>query len=216
MVVSKTNLIVKLNLKTMDSLVYKIPNDYQALNLCYDGEFFWLTPRFGNLVMRWDESSNSYEEIKFPVETEEYALLGGVVIGDSIVFFPHRANYVLRVNRNSLAVTHDFVLENNLKTISTYKYGALVTNSDILLAFLGNRTIQEFDTKTGEMRIHQLKADLDNERKIRLGSQYRRAKGIFSCEGEDLDIDLWMEMFLSDPKTQSVGKKIYEALFEKK
>ena len=219
MVVSRTNLIVRLDLKIMESSVYKIPDNYQALNLCYDGKLFWLTPRFGNFVMCWDESSNLYEKVKLPIEARDSTFLGSGVVGNDIILFPHMADYVLRINRDSLTVTRDIALENYLKAISTHKYGALGTGDGMLLAFLADRSIQEFDTDTGEMRIHQLKADLDEERKIRLASQYRQAQGIVSYEGEDLVVDLWMEMFLTDsqqipkkPETRLAGQKIYEAL----
>ena len=66
MIVSRTNIMVKLDLSTMESLIYKIPYNFHAINLCYDDDFFWIIPFEGEYILRWDEINNRYKKIKAP------------------------------------------------------------------------------------------------------------------------------------------------------
>ena len=201
MVVSRTNLIVKLDMDTMKSVLYKIPGDFRAINLCYDGDFFWIIPMDGTYVIRWDEVRNSYQRIRLPRRAEQFSFLGGGVLGDSIVLFPSMADYVLRIDKHSLNVKNDTVLERYIHDIPTDKYVLLWHESGRIFAFLNNRTVQEFNVITGEMLVHHFSVEFPVEKDIRMKSQYGKNRDVISCEAEDMDVNLWMDIFV-ESKTQ--------------
>ena len=217
MIVSRTNIIVKLDMDTMESSVYRIPYGFRGVNLCYDGEFFWIVPMDGKYIVRWNESTDLYQRISLPKITEQFAFLGGDVVKDSVVLFPSMADYVLRIDRKSLNVTIDEILTQYISDIHTNKYVLLNHETGRIFACLKNRTIQEFDSETGKMTVHNFDVDYTIERDIRMISQYGKEKNIVSYEAEDMNIELWIDIFLQNTSCAEfveervfTGEKIYQ------
>lgn len=132
------------------------------------------------------------------------------------MLFPSMADDVWYVNRHALTVSKDCTMKSIYSDINTDKYHLLRRESIKIFACLKNRIIQEFNTETGEMRVYNLKVNLIKEKKIRINSMLGKSKGVIVKEGEDMDLYLWMKIFLHNNKQTLiisnnglVGKYIY-------
>ena len=166
--------------------------------------------------------NDMFQKVMLPMEAELDAFIGASVIGDRILLFPLMANYVLRIEPHSYKITKDVTLENCIKDIHEDKYNFLQCDTERLIACLKGRTIQKFDVRTGNMENDLFKVNFDEEREIRLLAQYGACKNIISYEAEDMDVCLWMEIFLKSEQSARVeqyvalaGSKTYRMLFDK-
>ena len=148
MMVSDTNLLIKLDVDTMESEIHRLREDYKAVNLCYDGEYFWIVPSVGKYIIRWNEANDVFDEIELPIEIVKYAFIGAGVAGNYVILFPSMANRVFKIDRHSLTVSHYEELENYIKDIRVDKYNAMQLDNERLMTFLTDRTIQEFNVNT--------------------------------------------------------------------
>jgi len=61
-----SNTILVFNMETCNSQIYKAGEDKQIfIDLCFDGEYIWLSPKNSNEIVRWDKVNGKHEIVKF-------------------------------------------------------------------------------------------------------------------------------------------------------
>lgn len=96
------NMVLKFDLESLEYKWLEIGskgNCYSGIS--WDGEYFWLAPRKGTPLVRWN-GENEITEFALPAEVDDRALnfLGVVCMGDEIILPGFTAKYSLIMNKN--------------------------------------------------------------------------------------------------------------------
>ena len=160
------NTILEFNAKTCSSTVYEVGkkgNKYS--NMCFDGEYFWITPRMDSKtpLIKWNPQSNETKEFPdifidndvrgyiSPVYHNGYVQLLPVSIGKS---------FKIDIKTDAITVSDEFTIEhveNHANRTSMAYISVQIFNDNIFVFNRQNNCLIKSNTITGELKEERIK-----------------------------------------------------------
>lgn len=131
--------ILEFDMKTETYNVYDVgSHGYGAA--CRIGNIIWLAPRVGRDIIGWNyENKETIVIEELPEKYNGHSFLGGFSIGDDILFFPERANMVLRLDTKKRTVCEEVTFSELCKNY--FRYYTLRPCTFISARQIGNDSI---------------------------------------------------------------------------
>jgi hypothetical protein len=99
------NAVLQYDMEEEKSLIFEVgESGYSYSGICYDGRYYWLSPRHDTPIVRWDKLNKNYTIYdKFPeeYENEKYSFIDSIYCAGYVWMFPLRSNMVLKINPNT-------------------------------------------------------------------------------------------------------------------
>ena len=107
------NAVVSFDMETCKSKVYEVGSkEYRYTGICFDGEDYWLSPRFGGPIVRWNPETIYKEYGDFPdgFDKDCSGFWNIRYCSDFVWLFPSRANMALKINirDESILIAEEF------------------------------------------------------------------------------------------------------------
>ncbi|NBD26705.1 CDP-glycerol glycerophosphotransferase family protein [Paenibacillus glycinis] len=139
-----SNELMFFDMQTLTHRFYKIgKQDERYSRVCYDGEYYWLTARKGNYVVKWKRDTQSYQKIMISDEviTEGSNKYRAIIYAQGYIWLiPDEAGIALKidVNTNSIHVANEF----DLPGTKDFAYLHAKQHDDKMLALTRNAVFQ--------------------------------------------------------------------------
>ena len=153
------NAVLEFDMEEEKSEIYVVGKEGDSYSgICYDGEFYWLSPRHGGSIIKWDKSNNDITVInQFPTEYEKckYSFIDAIFINGYVWMFPFLGNMTIKINpknnllekEDKLQLGYDVVLKNKAKL-----YMVKTIDNKIIVCKANGNDIIIYNPDNGEMR----------------------------------------------------------------
>ena len=205
---------------TKKTQTYTIKSDAKGFsNICYDGEFFWISPIGMKYIIRWSPANNSYVEYdKFPegFDGDKNGMVNGsFCFNDYIYLIPDNTNMILKVNKydGTIYCVKEFDLSTKIVQFLDFS----LCDKKVYLSRLDESALSVLDLiteqyETLEMDLSQLEP---SEFELRLREDDSGAYGSF-LESGFVNIDSFLDALCKEERgvkapeqSSNIGEKIY-------
>ena len=117
------NAVVVFNMRTCSSVVYKVgENGGTFSGICYDGENYWLSPRDGSIVVRWNRETGESKSYETNIRSEDSTFIGTIYVNGYVWLFPYGGSSVLCIDpqNEQIKMVDDFC-ENFCERSNSYR-----------------------------------------------------------------------------------------------
>lgn len=112
------NAVVLFDMVSCKSIVHEVGNKANRYTgICFDGNDYWLSPRYAGSVVRWSPETSYKEYDRFPANFSygKVSFWGICYISGHVWLFPNQANMTLKINigDESITVSEEFPTESH-------------------------------------------------------------------------------------------------------
>ena len=158
-----TNAVVEFDMETCESTIHSVgKTGYRYNGICYDGKYYWLSPRCNTPVVRWDPSSNEVIEFKelYFSEKNKQPFLPCFYYDNYVWLIPFLAPHALKINvdTDEITIAKEFEYKNlNNNDDHIWKYIFAREHDDSIFALhMTGGTMIEYNTKTKESKEEKI------------------------------------------------------------
>jgi len=159
LIIQGSNAVMFFNMETGSYEIKRIGGkneDY--VTICFDGQNYYIVPRYEKYIVKWNRQSNEISKIKFPSSFSRKKNKGGnfhiQYLNGYIWLFSGEANNAYKINVNTYEITELPELMGHFenKELNFYIFG-LICNKNFIYAFTLNKGIAEYNTDTRELNF---------------------------------------------------------------
>ena len=164
------NAVVELNLKTLKSTVYEVGNESNRFGgICYDGEYFWLSPRHSTPVVKWSPDKGVVKVFPGLVNEGEINGIMPVVYSSGYVWLlPGVINnaYKIDVKTDATSIVQELsaTVQNSSEPVAmrVFRYNQIQVVDEKIIAYnYQSDCIVEYNCNTGEYREKRITISVD-------------------------------------------------------
>jgi len=161
LVIQGSNAIMFFNMETGGYEIKRIgEKNEEYVTICFDGQNYYIAPRYEKYIVKWNRQSNEISKIKLPSSFSRKKNNGGnfhiQYLNGYIWLFPIAANNAYKINTNTYEITELPELTEHFKNKDLipyyYRFG-LSCNKNFIYAFTLNKGIAEYNTDTRELNF---------------------------------------------------------------
>jgi len=211
--VGKTNAVLEYDMCTGTSKIHRIgDNNNNYMDICFDGENYWVLSRKSKTIIKWNPDKNEYKEYNdypYGFKYEEFGFAGIEYLDGFVWLIPAFANMAIKINveNDNVETADEFNVENDYAKEATAERNYLwfgMINDRIYTQKTQNNHFIEYDFKTNQRRVECIV--LSEKEVLKIG------KNIFLCpdykncnfhENSLLKLNSFLEYVLHDSIVKS-------------
>ena len=119
------NAVLEFDMEEEKSKIYVVGKEGDSYSgICYDGQYYWLSPRHDGSIIKWDKNNNEITRInQFPMGYEKckYSFIDTIFINEYVWMFPLLGDMIIKINPNNNSIDKVLELQLGHDTISKNK-----------------------------------------------------------------------------------------------
>lgn len=156
-----TNAVLLFDMNTCKTEIHKIGDKATGwVSVCCDGADYWLLPKNGTPIVRWNLAENEITEYSaFPPNfiPVEYYFNKILYAGNCVWLFPALGNMILKINRDNGSIKIVREIDSDLRRSDLGSYVCVYLSGGKIYAIPGcGNAIEEYDAITEELNIRLL------------------------------------------------------------
>lgn len=147
---ARANALIVFNMKTEKATVYEVgKKEWRYIDLCFDGESYWLLPRFNSPVVKWNPKTNeTITYSKFICDLEDHRPWFGFIeyFEGQIWILPKIANFGIVIEPE----TGEMRIAEEIKDVFGLRRGSTIKQTCIM-SWVNDTSLYLYDSVRGEL-----------------------------------------------------------------